>query len=97
MVADRAVDWFFRGGLMQRDYDRIKLHITVMNTLFRKDPSGTGLQQEEGGSRERESFDATNVLQVLYMALISSAGGYSLYSRAGGWGGVGFFRENSEN
>jgi hypothetical protein len=25
---------------MQREYDKVKLHITVMNTLFRKDPTG---------------------------------------------------------
>ena len=63
------MDRFSAESLMQRDYDRVKLHITVMNTLFRKEPSGACLPtntqgRARGGQKDRESFDATNVLKV---------------------------------
>ena len=61
------MDKFSTAGLMTREYDRVKLHITVMNTLMRKDPSGA-LVPSQGGKRgalkDRESFDANKVLQV---------------------------------
>ncbi|WAR27338.1 ASCC1-like protein [Mya arenaria] len=41
-IADRLVDRFETSGLLQRDHDRVKLHVTVMNTIFRKDPTGAG-------------------------------------------------------
>jgi len=71
-VADRLVDRLTSAGVMQREHDRVKLHVTVMNTLMRKDPSGTSLPQPEsthskGGRQpprvERESFDASQVLK----------------------------------
>ena len=60
------MDKFTAKGLMQKEYDRVKLHATVMNTIFRKDPTGTTeLRKTAGkGSRDRESFNATNVLKV---------------------------------
>lgn len=39
-IADRLVECFVSAGLMEREWDRVKIHGTVMNTLFRKDPSG---------------------------------------------------------
>lgn len=63
-IADRLVEHFVSAGLMVREWDRVKLHGTVINTLFRKDSSaegasGTGRQ----GPNERESFDARNILK----------------------------------
>lgn len=65
MLVDRLVDRLTSTGLMQREYDRVKLHATVMNTLFRKDSSGTDERRNFSGkgSKARESFDATNVLK----------------------------------
>lgn len=67
MLADRLVDRFVSLNLMQRQYERVKLHITIMNTLFRKDSTGTSaprLQNMRGGpARDRESFSATSILQ----------------------------------
>lgn len=40
MIADQLVERFVASGLMLKEWDRVKLHATVMNTLFRKDPSG---------------------------------------------------------
>ncbi|XP_073723369.1 activating signal cointegrator 1 complex subunit 1 isoform X2 [Misgurnus anguillicaudatus] len=39
-IADRLVECFVSAGLMEREWDKVKIHGTVMNTLFRKDPSG---------------------------------------------------------
>ncbi|XP_029553370.1 activating signal cointegrator 1 complex subunit 1 isoform X2 [Salmo trutta] len=38
-IVERLVDHFVSSGLMVREWDRVKLHGTVMNTLFRKDAS----------------------------------------------------------
>lgn len=40
VIADRLVEHFVSVGLMVREWDRVKLHGTVMNTLFRKDSTG---------------------------------------------------------
>lgn len=40
-IAERLVEHFVSAGLMVREWDRVKLHGTVMNTLFRKDSTGT--------------------------------------------------------
>ncbi|XP_051795013.1 activating signal cointegrator 1 complex subunit 1 isoform X1 [Acanthochromis polyacanthus] len=64
VIADRLVEHFVSTGLMTREWDRVKLHGTVMNTLFRKDSTvedtgGTGRQ----ATSEREAFDARNILK----------------------------------
>lgn len=43
MIADRLVEHFVSAGLMVREWDRVKLHGTVMNTLFRKDSTGKAI------------------------------------------------------
>ncbi|MBN3312232.1 ASCC1 protein, partial [Atractosteus spatula] len=65
-ISDRLVEHFVSSGLMIKEWDRVKLHATVMNTLFRKDPSA----EDKGGPaagrqnmRDRESFDARNILK----------------------------------
>lgn len=64
-LADRLVDKFTSTGLMQQEYDRVKLHVTVMNTLFRKDPTGISEpeKKQDRGRKERESFSANRLLQ----------------------------------
>lgn len=66
ILADRLVDRFSTTGLMQQEYSRVKLHLTVMNTLMRRDPTSIpGERPPEGkrGYKERESFDAMNVMK----------------------------------
>ncbi|BFZ00513.1 hypothetical protein BsWGS_03552 [Bradybaena similaris] len=67
LLADRLVNTFTSADLMQREYDRVKLHVTVMNTLMRKDPSGALVPKVEQNSRQgnksRESFDASGILK----------------------------------
>ncbi|XP_005100147.1 activating signal cointegrator 1 complex subunit 1 [Aplysia californica] len=66
-LVDRLVDRLTSAGIMQRDHERVKLHVTVMNTLMRKDPSGTSVPQADSNGharpRERESFDASQILK----------------------------------
>ncbi|XP_036428351.1 activating signal cointegrator 1 complex subunit 1 [Colossoma macropomum] len=64
-IADRLVESFVAAGLMVKEWDRVKLHATVMNTLFRKDPS----VEDKGGPgrqnmKDREAFDARNILEM---------------------------------
>ncbi|XP_035389661.1 activating signal cointegrator 1 complex subunit 1 [Electrophorus electricus] len=65
VIADRLVECFVAAGLMDKEWDRVKLHATVMNTLFRKDPS----VEDKGGlgrhtTKDREAFDAKNILEM---------------------------------
>jgi len=83
MFADRLVDRFVASGIMLREYDHVKLHITVMNSLMRKDPSHAIASQSDrtsmrSGMKDRESFDATRLMQVgLDSVEISSVATYS--------------------
>lgn len=67
-LVNGLVEEFVASGLMRREYDRVKLHLTVMNTLMRKDPNGLvapgGDQRRRAPPRDRESFDASNVLRL---------------------------------
>ncbi|KFQ20897.1 Activating signal cointegrator 1 complex subunit 1, partial [Mesitornis unicolor] len=77
VIADQLVERFVASGLMLKEWDRVKLHATVMNTLFRKDPSG-GLvvaflfaAEERSNTmtgksyfKERESFNGRNILKL---------------------------------
>ena len=81
IICNQLAEKFMSAGLMQKDYDRVKLHATIMNTLFRKEPSGVvrtseqdqsqsrGVYRGEGGQRSapRESFDARQVLRVSFL------------------------------
>ncbi|XP_062859741.1 activating signal cointegrator 1 complex subunit 1 [Trichomycterus rosablanca] len=64
-IADMLVESFVASGLMVREWERVKLHATVMNTLFRKDQS---VDDKAGPRRQnvkdREAFDARNILEM---------------------------------
>ncbi|NXT89051.1 ASCC1 protein, partial [Anhinga rufa] len=73
VIADQLVERFVASGLMLKEWDRVKLHATVMNTLFRKDPSGAypsslliNRNNTTGKSsfKERESFNGRNILKL---------------------------------
>jgi len=59
-AANRVVERFVASGLMKQEYDRVKLHCTLINSLFRKEDEG---DPEEGGERERKTFDAKPLLE----------------------------------
>ena len=44
---------------MRREYDRVKLHLTLINTLFRKEQGDLG---DKDLGQARESFDCRPVL-----------------------------------
>ncbi|XP_077595013.1 activating signal cointegrator 1 complex subunit 1 isoform X1 [Stigmatopora nigra] len=65
VIADRLVDYFVVAEQMTKQWDRVKLHGTVINTLFRK---GATVEEASGGfgrqtTPEREAFDARNILK----------------------------------
>ncbi|NXA05845.1 ASCC1 protein, partial [Sapayoa aenigma] len=66
VIADQLVERFVASGLMLKEWDRVKLHATVMNTLFRKDPTEEQNNTMTGKSsfKERESFDGRNILKL---------------------------------
>ncbi|EFA04486.1 activating signal cointegrator 1 complex subunit 1 [Tribolium castaneum] len=50
-AADEILDVFYRNGLVRKQYDNVKLHVTLMNSIFRKNEDN-----------RRESFDASFIL-----------------------------------
>jgi activating signal cointegrator complex subunit 1 len=74
-LADELNDRLTLTGIMQKSYDRVKLHVTVMNTLFRKEPEGVVFQQKISS---REPFDASNILKVRYRNLSSQDNNFLL-------------------
>jgi len=75
IFADRLVDRFVASGIMLREYDRVKLHITVMNSKWRKNPSHTVVSESDraptrSGTKDRESFDATRLMQVVIVHFV---------------------------
>ncbi|XP_074446128.1 activating signal cointegrator 1 complex subunit 1 isoform X2 [Larus michahellis] len=67
VIADQLVERFVASGLMLKEWDRVKLHATVMNTLFRKDPSAEERNNTMAGKssfKERESFNGRNILKL---------------------------------
>ncbi|XP_071798171.1 activating signal cointegrator 1 complex subunit 1-like isoform X2 [Asterias amurensis] len=69
LICDSVAESFTRAGLMQKEYERVKVHITLINTIFRKEPdaedgSRRGKGKRDGeGDRVRESIDASRILQ----------------------------------
>lgn len=51
-------------GLMPRQHDAVKLHVTVMNSLFRREGTDSDTVKDENRRKVRESFDATQILKV---------------------------------
>uniref|UniRef100_A0A8C6Y3Z8 Activating signal cointegrator 1 complex subunit 1 n=1 Tax=Naja naja TaxID=35670 RepID=A0A8C6Y3Z8_NAJNA len=66
LLADGLVDQFATSGLMRREWGRVKLHATVMNTVFRNDPSAEEPNNRATGKpfKERESFDGRTILKL---------------------------------
>uniref|UniRef100_G3QX67 Activating signal cointegrator 1 complex subunit 1 n=1 Tax=Gorilla gorilla gorilla TaxID=9595 RepID=G3QX67_GORGO len=67
-LVDRVLERFQASGLIVKEWNSVKLHATVMNTLFRKDPNAEGrynLYTADGKYifKERESFDGRNILK----------------------------------
>jgi len=65
---DRLNEELLNTGLMKQKFERIKLHVTLMNSLLRKDDTGILEAQKTSRGRvknqERESFDAKKILRL---------------------------------
>ena len=55
-LANKISEAFIDAGLAEQQYDRVKLHCTLMNTKFRKSA------HEDENRRTRKSFDASQIL-----------------------------------
>lgn len=53
-------------GLMPKQFDAVKLHVTIMNSLFRRDDSDSDVVKGDNPKRVRETFDASLILKVSY-------------------------------
>lgn len=57
VIADKIYEYFVAQGVMQKKYDRVKLHVTLINSLF-------GSESDPGdGKGERETFDASRIME----------------------------------
>ncbi len=63
LIADNIMNSFVKSGLAKKQYDTVKLHATVMNSLMRQDPSGTTEPMRGDKIDQREPFDARNILK----------------------------------
>uniref|UniRef100_A0A3F2YU08 K Homology domain-containing protein n=1 Tax=Anopheles christyi TaxID=43041 RepID=A0A3F2YU08_9DIPT len=61
-AADQIYDYFIAKGLMQKKYDHVKLHTTLINSLFRV--SHSEIVDEKAAERKRITFDASEVLRL---------------------------------
>ena len=55
-LADFFMESFINSGLMERQFDRVKIHATLMNTLFKT-------ESDEG---PRPTFNARPILEVFF-------------------------------
>lgn len=55
LLADKLVAQFVSEGLMEKQYEHVKLHATVMNTIF---------NSQSTTNRKQNSFNATKLLKV---------------------------------
>ncbi|XP_049291536.1 activating signal cointegrator 1 complex subunit 1 [Anopheles funestus] len=61
-AADQIYEYFIAKGLMQRKYEQVKLHATLINSLFRV--SQTEIVNEKEVERKRITFDASEILRL---------------------------------
>lgn len=52
---------FIFTGIVTKQHERVKLHITLMNTIFRRDADGV---TDAKAGRDRETFSARQILEV---------------------------------
>jgi activating signal cointegrator complex subunit 1 len=62
-IANHLMNKFCDAGLSKKQYDNVKLHATVMNTLKRQD-NNCAIKTNVEAPKERESFDARNILKL---------------------------------
>lgn len=61
MLADKVMKEFIDADLSRKQHERVKLHVTLMNTLFRDNR-----ESREGDDAPRLTFDARSILRVSF-------------------------------
>lgn len=62
---DDVVSEFSSLGFSKKDHERVKLHATIINSLFRDDPSERqSTQKKDGNKKNRITFDANRILDT---------------------------------
>jgi len=61
---DEVVDALSTNGLVKKQYDHVKLHATIMNTLFRENKTPKEERTRNQKFKERVTFDATKILEL---------------------------------
>uniref|UniRef100_A0A182P3Q7 K Homology domain-containing protein n=1 Tax=Anopheles epiroticus TaxID=199890 RepID=A0A182P3Q7_9DIPT len=61
-AADQIYEYFIAKGLMQKKYEHVKLHVTLINSLFRV--SQSEIVDEKAAERKRITFDASEILRL---------------------------------
>jgi hypothetical protein len=56
-LCDQLVDKFVSAGIMTRQHDRVKMHVTLINTLFRRDDAGIGDNESGKGNTSSSALD----------------------------------------
>uniref|UniRef100_A0A182X3I0 Uncharacterized protein n=1 Tax=Anopheles quadriannulatus TaxID=34691 RepID=A0A182X3I0_ANOQN len=62
-AADQIYDYFITKGLMQKKYEHVKLHATLINSLFRA--SQSEIVDEKAAERKRITFDASEIMRLV--------------------------------
>ena len=62
IIADKLLNRFVDSGLSKKQFDRVKLHATVMHSLLRQEASGPDVKRSEE-DKSRKSFDARGILR----------------------------------
>ena len=61
---DELLDALSSAGHVHKQFDHVKLHATIMNTLFRENKRPKEERVPGQRSRDRITFDATQILEV---------------------------------
>ena len=72
-MADFIVEKFVANGLMKREYDKVKLHATIMNTRFKNiddDNQQKSWHKKPRSPRGANVFDARKVFEVTSNSII---------------------------
>ncbi|XP_055531299.1 activating signal cointegrator 1 complex subunit 1 [Wyeomyia smithii] len=62
-IADQLMLRFIASGFVQEKYDRVKLHVTLINSLFRDGIAVDGSEEQQQPRNSRVTFDATTILR----------------------------------
>ncbi|XP_039279979.1 activating signal cointegrator 1 complex subunit 1 isoform X2 [Nilaparvata lugens] len=57
LLCDNIVDYFTKEGVMEKEYDQVKMHITLMNTVFRRKSSVETIR------KNRKPIDVSSIIK----------------------------------